>query len=233
MWNCLWGHALKRSLGINRKSRELYPGPEFLSSATWPSMPKKHFNGLIKLFESQRVHHSNIQIKRQYKNDMLHTWSREKHFLGPTLDTASQKTEGPVHRPRFSMNGFLTFVSYRQGRWCLLLIFRSRTRDLGQIGRAPSYARSRNESQLQTGPRHQPRLQEWNIQCFIWLSPVDCRKNNFIQNLCCSFLQQSITHEIITITLIWYNYINKNILLTDIMKIYVCIEKQWKVVIKA
>ena len=24
----------------------LYPGPGFLSSATWPSLPKKHYNGL-------------------------------------------------------------------------------------------------------------------------------------------------------------------------------------------
>ena len=47
VWNCLWGHALKRSLGINRKSRVSYPGPGFLSSATWHSLPKKHFNGLI------------------------------------------------------------------------------------------------------------------------------------------------------------------------------------------
>ena len=47
MWNCLWGHALNRSHGINRKSRVLYPGPGFLSSATWSSMPKKHYNGLI------------------------------------------------------------------------------------------------------------------------------------------------------------------------------------------
>ena len=47
MWNCLWGHALKRSPGINRKSRVSYPGPGFLSSATWPSLPKKHYNGLI------------------------------------------------------------------------------------------------------------------------------------------------------------------------------------------
>ena len=46
VWNCLWGHALKRSPGINRKSRVWYPGPGFLSSATWPSLPKKHFNGL-------------------------------------------------------------------------------------------------------------------------------------------------------------------------------------------
>ena len=46
VWNCLWGHALKISPGINRKSRVSYPGPGFLSSATWPSLPKKHYNGL-------------------------------------------------------------------------------------------------------------------------------------------------------------------------------------------
>ena len=40
------GHALKRSPGINSKSRVLYPGLGFLSSATWPSLPKKHYNGL-------------------------------------------------------------------------------------------------------------------------------------------------------------------------------------------
>ena len=45
VWNCLWGNALKRSPGINRKSRVSYPGPGFLSSATWPSLPKKHYNG--------------------------------------------------------------------------------------------------------------------------------------------------------------------------------------------
>ena len=41
VWNCLWGHALKRSPGINRKSWVFYSGPGFLSSATWPSLPKK------------------------------------------------------------------------------------------------------------------------------------------------------------------------------------------------
>ena len=46
VWNCLWGNALKRSPRIIRKSRVSYPGPGFLSSATWPSMPKKHYNGL-------------------------------------------------------------------------------------------------------------------------------------------------------------------------------------------
>ena len=46
VWNCLWGNALKKSPGIIRKSRVSYPGPGYLSGATWPSLPKKHFNGL-------------------------------------------------------------------------------------------------------------------------------------------------------------------------------------------
>ena len=54
VWNCLWANALKRSHGIIRKSRVLYPGPAFLSSATWPSLPKKHYNGL-NLNLNQRV----------------------------------------------------------------------------------------------------------------------------------------------------------------------------------
>ena len=49
VWNCLWGNALKRSPGIIRKSRVSYPVPGFLSSATWPSLPKKHYNGLNQL----------------------------------------------------------------------------------------------------------------------------------------------------------------------------------------
>ena len=31
VWNCLWGHALKRSPDINLESMVLYPGPGFLS----------------------------------------------------------------------------------------------------------------------------------------------------------------------------------------------------------
>ena len=46
VWNCLLGNALKRSPRIIRKSRVSYPVPGFLSSATWPSLPKKHYNGL-------------------------------------------------------------------------------------------------------------------------------------------------------------------------------------------
>ena len=47
VWNCLWGNALKRFPGINRKSRVSYPGPRFLSSATSPLLLKKHYNGLM------------------------------------------------------------------------------------------------------------------------------------------------------------------------------------------
>ena len=47
VWNCLWGHALKISPGINRKSRVLYFGPGFISSDTWSLLSKKHYNGLI------------------------------------------------------------------------------------------------------------------------------------------------------------------------------------------
>ena len=44
---CLWGHALKKASGINSKSRVLYPDLGYLSSATWPALPKKQYNGLI------------------------------------------------------------------------------------------------------------------------------------------------------------------------------------------
>ena len=60
VWNCLWGNALKRSPGIIRKSRVSYPGPGFLSSATWPSLPKKHYNGLnqTKLISKRKLRKS-------------------------------------------------------------------------------------------------------------------------------------------------------------------------------
>ena len=64
VWNCLWGNALKRSPGISRKSRVSYPGPGFLSSATWPSLPKKHYNGFNKqtnkFFTHIIYHYSNV-----------------------------------------------------------------------------------------------------------------------------------------------------------------------------
>ena len=46
VWNCLWENVLKSCPGIIRKSRVSYPGPGFLSSATWISLPKKHYNGI-------------------------------------------------------------------------------------------------------------------------------------------------------------------------------------------
>ena len=42
VWNCLQGHPLFRSPGINQKARVLYPNPGFLSSATWSSTLKNH-----------------------------------------------------------------------------------------------------------------------------------------------------------------------------------------------
>ena len=53
-------YALKRSPGINRKSRVSYPGPGFLSSATWPSLPKKHFIGLNQNFLSTVLEYCHI-----------------------------------------------------------------------------------------------------------------------------------------------------------------------------
>ena len=61
VWNCLWGNALKRSPGIIRKSRISYPGPGFLSSATWPSLPKKHYNGLNQTKLNQTGHNPSSQ----------------------------------------------------------------------------------------------------------------------------------------------------------------------------
>ena len=47
----VWGHVVctlyyKDLQGLIRKA-VLYPGPQFQSSAAWPSMPKKHSNGSI------------------------------------------------------------------------------------------------------------------------------------------------------------------------------------------
>ena len=46
-------NALKRSPGIIRKSKVSYPVPGFLTSATWPSLPKKHYNGLNQTIPKQ------------------------------------------------------------------------------------------------------------------------------------------------------------------------------------
>ena len=62
VWNCLWGNALKRSPGIIRKSRVSYPVPGFLSSATWPSLQKKHYNGLNQTKQGYSVVQSALNI---------------------------------------------------------------------------------------------------------------------------------------------------------------------------
>ena len=65
VWNCLWGHALKRSPGFNRKSRVLYPGPGLLSSPIWPSLPTKHYNGLINQSDLSGVCRVQVLNKRR------------------------------------------------------------------------------------------------------------------------------------------------------------------------
>ena len=72
--NCLWGNALKRSPGIIRKSRVSYPGPRFLSSATWPSLPKKHYNGLNQSKPNQNKGNENESlslVKHTVKHCMI------------------------------------------------------------------------------------------------------------------------------------------------------------------
>ena len=81
VWNCLWGNALKRSPRINRKSRVSYPGPGFLSSATWHMLPKKHYNGLNECNSegSKRIWHFYILKKC---SDTISVYAT----LGYTLD---------------------------------------------------------------------------------------------------------------------------------------------------
>ena len=69
VWNCQWGNALKRSPGIIRKSRVSYPIPGFLSSATWPSLPKKHYNGLNQTKPNQ---HLDIVYYVSYNIGIIH-----------------------------------------------------------------------------------------------------------------------------------------------------------------
>ena len=63
VWNCLWGYALKRSPGFIRKSRVSYPGPG--SSATWPSLPKKHYNGLNILLILSKITIDDFTLKQR------------------------------------------------------------------------------------------------------------------------------------------------------------------------
>ena len=74
VWNCLWGNALKRSPGIIRKSRVSYPDPGFLSSATWPSLPKKHYNGLNRTF------------RRSYLYDLRYQYFYKQYYAYANLN---------------------------------------------------------------------------------------------------------------------------------------------------
>ena len=67
VWNCLRGNALKRSPWIIRKSRVSYPVPGFLSSATWPSLPKKHYNGL----NQTKPNHAHIYCFKLFRTHIL------------------------------------------------------------------------------------------------------------------------------------------------------------------
>ena len=94
VWNCLWGNALKRSPGIIRKSRISYPGPGFLFSATWPSLPKKHYNGLN--LKSPYLHEEHISAVVRSpvhsKRLLLHqtTTHRLQIDVVPMLDKENQ-----------------------------------------------------------------------------------------------------------------------------------------------
>ena len=82
MWNCLWGHAIEISPEINGKSRVLYPGPVFLFGDTWPSMPKKRYNGLINQSINQNTFpRTNLGIMAEYNLiSFLLTWSYIHHL---------------------------------------------------------------------------------------------------------------------------------------------------------
>ena len=94
VWKCLWGNVLKRSPGIIRKSRVSYPGPGFISSATWPSLPKKHYNGL-----------NQTKLRRQ----------RQRIFrrVDQLLDRQSHTDYDPVEYDRLTYIEYQTLLLYK------------------------------------------------------------------------------------------------------------------------
>ena len=78
-------------MGINRKSTVLYSGCGFLSSARWPSLPKKHHNGLINQSENKdikSVHyqklmagHASSQQQGSYKKQDLKIKDFFQHLI--------------------------------------------------------------------------------------------------------------------------------------------------------
>ena len=101
VWNCLWGNALKRSPGIIRKSRVSYPVPGFLSSATWPSLPKKHYNGLNQT--NQIWKNKDIHIMLMHDCPLLCYYEK----LWPPLDVDTK-------RRRRMQKGLLLNVKYNK-----------------------------------------------------------------------------------------------------------------------
>ena len=93
VWNCLWGNALKRSPGIIRKSRVLYPGPGFLSSATWPSLRKKHYNGLNQTKLKTKLH---VLFKGQKNGGAVSKWPCCRWNV---------KHNQPTNQPKSFING--------------------------------------------------------------------------------------------------------------------------------
>ena len=86
-------HALKRFPGINRKSRVSYPGPRFLSSATSPSLPKKHFNGLINqlaLLETCIINFTQHHLVKLY-NGLLDTFQEIPTVVHLSMYDVTQK----------------------------------------------------------------------------------------------------------------------------------------------
>ena len=88
VWNCLWGHALKRSPGIIRKSRVSYPGPGFLSSSTWPSLPKKHYNGLNQTKPTSKLSYTDIFILLIFV-DIIENWMLKSLTIYSSIMTVS------------------------------------------------------------------------------------------------------------------------------------------------
>ena len=97
--NCLWGNALKRSPGIICKSRVSYPGPGFLSSATWPLLPKKHYNGLNQTKPNFSViwkNYSKSDMSDYHRSPPIIIFPRRKFSQWPDL-TSDFPPDPPIH----------------------------------------------------------------------------------------------------------------------------------------
>ena len=135
VWNCLWGNALKRSPGIIRKSRVSYPGPGFLSSATWPSLPKKHYNGL----NQTKPNLMPVLAKLVSLTEVVKAVGRAKRMRKILAERFLKKRENGCFRPRYGreMASFLKCLIIT----FLIVVFK---RALGSAGNASAAGRSFN-----------------------------------------------------------------------------------------